>query len=344
MRLEDYLKRREKYYNMPNKRSIGGTIDKRFVRICDDKQVVKSTTSCVEKKIEDSVIFRELYESLLSGKSSYVTYLNGLFFDDKGTPLKQQDIYLPSYVSTLEKDVLDNKWLYTEVVGSRLANLMGIDTAYNTILHLSDCGDSMQTRKLLSVDFVPYGYSVISFEDMGFEQCGDYTSIGTFVNNIRKDFVAFAKKHGLKPTAYKVEKLIDNFCEQYLFKCCMCADTDFDTNNVAILYNQETGDFRLAPLFDMEGLFGMITANCQPNLAQKYMMSESIRYLVEHNANTIEDFIHRLNKLRMSKKLKTTIEDSCKDINNKTNINNWYTIVKNNSQLMCEKMLSLTNH
>lgn len=346
MTLDEFNARIEKYSNATTKESIGGTQKKQFVRINDDKAIKQNlNNSRTAKKVEDSVLFRELFESLMTGKSSYKTYLNEMFVGDNGQPFKDVEVYVPSYVSVLQKDVEDNKWLYTEVIGSRLGNLMGIDTVFNTIIHLTNCGDSLYRSRLLSVDYVPRGYETISLYEMGIDECGELTPLVTFLDKLRKAFPSLAKKHGIKITPARMQEFLDAFSEQYLFKCCMCSDTDFDTNNVDILYNRTTGNFRLAPLFDMEGIFGMVCSDLKPNLEQKYLMSSTIKYLVENNPKLLKDFMNRANKMALSSDLKRVMLGCSKDIKSNLQIRDWYKIIKNNIDLMNEQYrFHMINH
>lgn len=328
MNLDELEMRKTKYFNSPDKDFIGGTLTKEFFRIDDDEIIghegenLRSDT----KEIADSVLFRELYESLMSGKSSYCTYLNGLFLNEQGKPLPKTDIYVPKYVSVLEKIVGTDKWLYAEVVGSRLANLMRIDTVYN----LAPCFQGIRhgcfiDYKLYSVDYVPYGYETMTLYDMGFERYGYSAPLSTFVENIRNNFASLATKYGLNPTQERMDNLINAFEEQYLFKRCMCGDTDFDVHNIAILFNPQNGDFRLSPLFDMEGLLGH-----SPHIEQRYLIRKSVEFVAEQNSHMLQNFIVSANKLCRNKSLKNTMFAVGDDMFGAERRNDWYQLVKEN--------------
>ncbi|MGN0961866.1 MAG: hypothetical protein ACI4PF_06700 [Christensenellales bacterium] len=337
MRLKDLQKRYEYYSNPLTKKEIGGSEKKFFVRINDNKVLSDENNEELQsskKEIVDSVFFRELYESLMSGQSSYQTYLNDLFLDDNGKPRDKNDIYVPKFVSVMIKEIPEDIWLYAEVVGSRLANLLKIPVVYT----IAPCGFNktakqklgLEGQNLMSVDFVPEGYEVENLEEMGFSDCGGRTQIANFIDTIKLEMPKIAEKYGLKVTPERMDKFLKDFCLQYLFRSCLCGDCDCDVNNYGIFYNSETGDFRLSPVFDMEGCFSEeLTSNSE----QMYKVRKSIAYINKLYPDLLKDFIIKSNKLLMSRQLKHCMQDTM-DISDKPDLQDNYDLVKSNINTM----------
>ena len=52
-------------------------------------------------------------------------------------------------------------------------------------------------------------------------------------------------------------QLFREFIPQYFFRRYLTRDHDFKSENVCIIYNQKTGKYRLAPMFDMEYCYSL---------------------------------------------------------------------------------------
>ena len=324
------------FSNSPTKEAIVGSMPKTFVRIDDDIQpgYEKGVADTVygTKKIQDSAIFGDLYESLMTGKSSYVTYLNNFILDEKGKPKPEKDIYIPKFVISMVKKIDVPRWFYSEIIFSRLANLMGIPTVYNC----APCATgktAVDTSEVVSVDFVPNGYRIETFENMGFGSCGPETQIANFIAQIERDMPQIAKIYKLKLTEEKMEKLIKDFCQQYLFRSVLCGDSDCDMNNYAMFYNKENGDFRLTPLFDGEGMFSFSYKN---NPEQKYKMEKSIQYLDKLYPDMLRKFVISVNKLRYGKHIKQIMLHTI-DMNQRGMMQACYDIVKDNVEFISQQ-------
>ena len=236
---------------------LGGHTDKIFARLDDDRPALKKRkqTEHIEPKktTKDSLFFGELFRDLMSGNSHYVTYLNSEIVGKK-----KKDVYLPSHVSCLIKEMGPNQEVYfSECVGSRLANAFQIDTVYN-IAYASpkeewyDENEPMY-ENIISVDYIPWGYETETFDEFGI-QFDEDTSLMTIFNKIDEVFIMKSKDLGVDLSIDKLRKFKRDFAKLFLFRQFICEDLDFESKNACILFSQD-GDFKLGPCFDMELLF-----------------------------------------------------------------------------------------
>lgn len=340
MNFEEFLNRMHRFSNDPSKVDIGGSVPKQFVRINDDVadgcEHKNTTIASTGKNVADSMFFKELYESLLSGNSSYKTYINSFFIDEDGKPRSSSDIYVPKFVNVLVKDVNWKKWLYAEVIGSRLANMMNVPVVFNT----APCGANeiiysatSSKYRLMSVDFIPFGYEVENLDDMGFSSCGCTSQIQNYIDTIVREMPAIAKKYNLNVTQERMDRLIKDMCLQFLFRSCMCGDSDGDVNNYAIFYNRENGDFMLSPVFDMEGLF---TQKLSANSEFKYQSFQSLKYINKHYPELLMDFMGRAIRLRTSEELKKCMLETL-ILSETYKTGDFYEFVKSNIDTMTQQ-------
>lgn len=216
----------------------------------------------------ESEFFRDFFDEILNNShSTYDTYLNKFIRENyDGVHLPIEEVY------SFKKQGDNN--LIEEVV-SRLANALRIPTIYiknsprisqeefreklNEMLTKGKPGDSINLTSedyLLSIDFLG--------EDECFANINEYASClpcsnvcdrgsrlaewygvfnyFTFINPITNEELSYEEKI----------KLFKDFIPQYLFRTHIVRDWDFKSENVGIIYNKKTGQYRLAPMFDFE--------------------------------------------------------------------------------------------
>ena len=262
----------------------------------EDNILQKQDTPLPKKTIEDSVIFSELWQNKINGNSSYVTYCDELLDGRNG------EYYIPNYVSCLVKsnDVMAN---YKECLGSRLSNLMGIPTVFNTMqaMVISDgearsLGFETDNLKLISVDFIPSGYEFESFEhlDLGINPDNSLESNLKIASSMWYYYIG--RSLGVKLDRQQVQTFEKDLCLQYLFRRGLCHEGDYRARNVGVLYSSELQKFYLAPNFDMEYL---LSGSC-PTLKQDMM------YINSRFPGLVDSFISRLNVVRDNDLIKGT--------------------------------------
>lgn len=265
-----------------NRHSIGGHLYKSFYWLKDNTIEFDSLLNknpSTPKTLDDSYYLQDLFQHLTNGDSSYFTYINDLFKDKKS-------ICIPHNVSCLVKDNTNQYSCYSEVVGSKLANLLGVKTVYNfgardlsKPLHESLLYNYMLTlskknyyNKIVSVDFVPYNHTIESFEDFPFSFSSD-----TKISNILKIFNFIFKAKATfdfnreLTDLYQIKK---DFLMQYMFRVFLCGDIDYNENNIVFLKDKD-GALTLGPSMDMEYLF----------------RNNSLKNVIKTNFKTIYDFM-----------------------------------------------------
>lgn len=288
------------YYDELDKRvtpvnfsDLCGSADKVYAVIDDNSCKFSSNLECYkksfhDKKLKDSAVFNELIKSLLSKKSSYKTYFNSLVLPSKKSKEKP---YIPSNINCIVKENRCDG-VYGECVGSRLANLLGIDTVFNYphIAPRTTIEKLPYYDFVYSVDFVEKGCRVVELSELGLEEQPD-SSLATWINSIKEKLPLQAKKNKLKYSEKSLNKLIDDFTKMYLFRAMFCADWDFYPRNVLILV-RENGEFSLAPTMDMEYIF---TRKLNNHIYYNFI-EENIKYLKTHNPIILDEFMKGINK------------------------------------------------
>ena len=216
-----------------------------------------------QKTMKDSMVFSDLFLSLQEDNSFYFTYL--------GDSLSNGDGYIPHYVSCLEKDCYFEE-AYRECVGSRLANLFGVDVVYNTcqdmVLHkhfrmgnvpMVTLNDSKiydnRYFPIYSVDCIPQGYE---FETFNYFTAVDLVGVNSMSRISEKlgyllEKFSESKKIDISEKCYReieCELLKQVFIKKHIFH-----DGDLENRNFGFLFNKDTGDVRIAPMHDMEFIF-----------------------------------------------------------------------------------------
>ena len=301
--MEELNSRLEFYDNQKElKGSFEGHLGKNAVRINDDCESLKKKRANglvdVKKTVKDSLFFGGLFRSLMSKKSHYKTYMDDLF---KG---KKDDCYIPESVSCIVKKSQNNSDCQLEVIGSRLANLFGVDTVYNLAIE-SDSQDEYYEYPtydaIVSVDYVPYGYRLETFNRLHVWFNEDST-LEEVMKSIDNKYKTVANKYDLEGGLEKLAELKKKFASQFIFRNLVCEDFDFCDNNAAVLIG-ENGDFRLAPCFDMEMLFrGRKSHFYYADFANK-----TIDYMMQTMPEVLEDFMSRYREVVSSSELEQVV-------------------------------------
>ena len=336
----EFKTRIEKYHNYTEllSKNIGGHVDKTFVRIDDDilnyKRICESAEqlnrSPRPKTITDSRYFAGLFKSLQSGDCHYATIYNELV-----NPPDKSEGYLPKFVSCLVKEFsneartqiqFDQTYIgfilepiYCEVVGSRLANALGIKTVYNIPIsqyEASIFGDYPKYDTVLSVDF---------------EREGDFTRLFTdFFKNIsmtevlmHEEALTLLDRTLMRIGAWKdipnwrevVDETKRELVMQCLFKWLLCGDLDSDAKNYGIIIytntNPETGEMEKTlgmgamPCLDYE----LIMAYVNNPYADKQARAV-FENLSKNMPDVLDEFMSRVVNLRNSGELENILKNS----------------------------------
>lgn len=259
------------------------------------------TKNLPQKTIQDSVIFSDLFEALQYGDSSYITCF--------GDSLKDGSSYIPHYVSCLQKQCYFEE-AYRECVGSRLANLFGIDVVYNTmqdmVLHKRSLKPSPTIVKMVdahlldsrwvnmySVDMIPPGYI---FENFNWFTNQDIVGCETLekVSNRFKSFMELvAAKKQLDVSEEKYNELECAVLKQVFVKKHILQDGDLASRNFGFLLNEETGDVRISPMFDMEFIFAGSPSDRNDNF--KSIIDKDIAFFYNKYPRQFSEMMSRVN-------------------------------------------------
>ena len=287
-----------------------GHLKKRAVRIDDNTDALNrrqaKTEETIKKTTKDSLIFGGLFRSLMGKDNHYFTYLNSSF---EGA--KKSEMVIPKFVSCFVKQAQGNaKGCYSECVGSRLANLLGVNTVYNMTLQSTEPDEFDDEYPdydtIISVDYVPFGYTPETFEDLGIRFDED-TSLEKIFSLIDTRFKHIANEYGLEKSIDKLAQLKRDFAFQFLFRALVCEDYDFCSQNTAMLLG-DSGDFKLAPCFDMELVF----SGEKSAMYYKAFATETIEYMSEVMPEVLAEFMSRYGSAVKSGKLEDTILNTLK--------------------------------
>lgn len=234
--------------------TIGGTLPKGFVRL--DNKYLKNY----------------LMEAIKPG-CKYVTHIDD--FVRETYDLKRKNIPL-KYVSVMlkDKEQHQNSTSSYEVIGSRIANALGVPTVYNELVTVSN------KEMILSIDCVKPGMEIRDLNDSVYVKNGnditrirakDFTDFpiweelfdAQFRNkkDLTQDEIDFNKSYCVEFFEYPfeqakldeyIEKFKTDFVKQYLLKTMILDDWDFYPRNVNYLTNTSTKEFHLGPACDYE--------------------------------------------------------------------------------------------
>jgi hypothetical protein len=297
MQKDDFKDRIKPYHNNGEitQEFLGGHTQKSFVRLDDNTDRLKKKQAKTEYELQktekDSLFFGELFRDLRRGHSNYVTYIN-----DEIVGKKRNETYIPRHVSCLIKETDSQTAVFSECVGSRLANELGVPTVFN-IAHaevpneedwefMTDEEKMYSTYDyVISADYVPWGYTTENLEELGVNFNED-SLLQEIIESLEKKFPDISKEYGLKDDKKQFESLKHDFVKQYLFRQFICEDLDFEAKNVCLLMS-ENGDFSLGPCFDMELLFSGVKSK----VYYKEMLDSTLDYLSDNMPGIFEEFM-----------------------------------------------------
>ena len=262
---------------------VQGRTPKAFAKLYDKPRGLRVGKS----KGVNSLFFKEMFKGLLSGQSTYTTYMNDHF-----TGKNKGDVVLPDYVRCIIKEMVSpNLPYYNEVVGSRLANLLKVDTVYNMAYQIDPNDDIAPDDYdyLLSVDYLPDGYTDYSMSNIGIDFDID-DSLEDIMTNVYRGLRRLNRTGKIGNDIDQFEQFGESFAKQYLFRSLICEDSDYCSRNVGFMVNKN-GDYKLCPCFDMELLFqGKRCTDYYKESAERDLL-----YLHKTMPDIVEDFLNRCN-------------------------------------------------
>lgn len=288
-----------------DKANMDGTSAKIFTRLDDSCARGERKTIC------DSKYFGDLITELRNNPDcSYRTIYNDLI---------SKENYIPRYFSVLLKDCHnDSSKVKAELFGSRLANLLGVPTAYyigikdNTPKSERMPGEIIDDYfAVASVDFVPYNHTMETFKDLTvgrkyqriFENVGQW--IGFIEDTLSTRFDGNVDKSSLKI-------LEEDFIKSYLFRVALFPDYDFAVYNMGAVIDNDTNKFFLTPNFDMEAM--MFEHLYQPYgmhyMPNKSKIKKTIKYCNEKFPDVISDFMNKLENSYLSGEIERVAKET----------------------------------
>ena len=194
----------------------------------------------------DSKLLQKYLDISVDPKSSYVTYIDD-FVKENYNP-ETHEIPL-KYVSVLLKkqrwdDVTDT--VCKEVIGSRIANAMGMSTVYNELVEYD------KENYVMSIDFVKTGQEIDSFV---LDSKKDYSmaNYDVWEDLFNTSTIKIAE---YSPNLVEnIKKLKKDFVQQFLFRNVILDDGDLVPKNVTLIKDLKTKNLSLAPISDYEFIF-----------------------------------------------------------------------------------------
>ncbi|MBQ7351344.1 MAG: hypothetical protein IJW59_00540 [Clostridia bacterium] len=199
---------------------FGGSMPKMFVR-CDSK------------------VFKELIKDLSEPQCSYVTYFDDLI---KSLGESSKEYFPLSKIGVMVKSVHQDAYMNREEKASRVANAFGVPCVYNKLVSVDN------NKLVLSVDCLKENEEFVEIQS-NYERHTIY-GIDTAITAIVEGLQYLIDED--KMTNEQLEVLLEDFIETYLFKVYILNDGDFTLQNLSVIFNKETGNYKWAPLFDME--------------------------------------------------------------------------------------------
>lgn len=247
----------KKSQNDQQRMVFGGSLDKEYVCIDDDKlsftHYKELYNPDAKKTPKDSRFFEYLFTRLRSENSSFRTYLGDL--------PKCKSAHIPKYINCFVKNIRESRrdeGVLGEVACPRIAELLGIDTVYNTVVEKTspyfESSGYPEYMKILSVDGTPEGYRFADFNEVGIIFNFHSDSVESAMLRLEMRIRHIAKEYQLLMDAPIVKKFKEDFIKQYFFKNILCEDEDFWEANIGMLIGED-GDFCMAPMFDYEHMF-----------------------------------------------------------------------------------------
>lgn len=270
------------------KKAYGGHLHKKYIAIRDGKDVLHR-----ERTIKDSRLFKDLFKSAKKKEYHYSTYL-----DDVLRPTNGEKIYIPHTVQGVFKDLPCNATTWTafcEVVGSRLANAMGVKTVFNIPMEVDtddEYGviDYPEYYGVFSVDYVPPTYKSIALDEIDDEVDIEGTaenSLAQFEKVVR----LFASNHYVADLENTIERLKKEFMKLWFFRNIICEDCDLAGRNISLLVGKN-GELKLAPCHDMEMFFFT-----QSDRVFNVEMKDAVMFFSKNMPEVLEELLSRYGQL-----------------------------------------------
>ena len=101
-----------------------------------------------------------------------------------------------------------------------------------------------------------------------------------------------SKEYNLKLSNEKATQIKEDFIRQYLFRNILCEDGDFWESNMGMLLG-DNGDVRMAPLHDLEHMFGgkRVASEFEKVVKEAFAYCQRYGYM-----NVVNEFMSKLNK------------------------------------------------
>ena len=257
-------------------------IKKEDIKYYDEEDMnLVGTTSKTFFRI-DSANLQKYLELAIDPKSSYVTYIDD-FVKENYNP-DTHEIPL-KYVSVLlKKQRYENMTdtICKEVIGSRIANALGMPTVYNELIEYD------KENYVMSIDFVKTGQEIESFVP---ESKKGYSVVNYAVwENLFN--TATIKIAEYSPNLVEnIKKLKKDFVQQFLFRNVILDDGDFIPNNVTLIKDLKTKNLSFAPINDYEFIFvGREESDFEEDV-RKY-----IKYIGEKYPEELKEFTNKIHK------------------------------------------------
>lgn len=278
------------------------------------------------KKPRNSLYFGDLFRSLMKKGSHYITYLNSEIVGKK-----KSEIILPDDVQCVVKEMGHKDMPYfNEVTGSRLANLMQIDTVYNVAYEDEDSfkkqrakqygwGDYTEYKYLFSVNCLAEGESLYSFEDLGMN-FNDLNDITTILQQMEQGYLNLCKMKNKSPSEQDIGSLKTEMVKHYLFRVMFCEDGDWSAKNMSLIVTRD-GEIKMGPGFDYEYL----SKGRNARTFFRQMAMKNLSLIKSKHPKVFNTFLHRCEEVVASGELDDVVHNSLKvKADNKNNVHNIY--------------------
>lgn len=272
-------------YDVSNPDNIGGTLDKKFIRI-------------------DSDFIVKYFDEITKSNCNYVSYADDLIrecYDPKQRDSNGKKVLPIKYFSVLVKDPNGHDSAYNggflEVLMSRFANLMGVKTVYNMSVKYKgrEC--------IMSLDFLKDGETMTTLDDLATIYLnadinninGDYyelTPLNTWCSLIIK-VLNNALKLPEKDKKPIINRFMCDFCTQMLFRNLIAGDQDLYPYNIGVVFSKDRKNAFLAPAHDYE----YCDTATYSLLSFFEASSDYFEYMHKHCPKTLDKFMNRLKKV-----------------------------------------------
>ena len=258
----------------------------------------------------NSLFFGDLIKSLMSGNSAYSVY-----FAKDIVGKKKKDVVIPERIRCVVKKMESpHVPYYNGVVGSRLANLLGVPVVYNMAYQkeFEPEFDEQEYDYLLSVDYLPNGHKEQSLLSLGMHfgsenMLAGADSLEDVMTEVDRGLRRMIKVGTIKNDLDCIEAYREAMVQEYLFKNLLCEDGDYCSRNCNIVI-APNGSFYKAPCYDMELLFKGVRAT---GFYQQVAENDLI-YLQQSMPDVLEDFLANCNKHLKSGAIDRVMDNSIK--------------------------------